>query len=134
MKGILLISHGAMAEGVKETTEIFFGKNIEQFAALGLQESESAESFRERLFSAVAELDKGDGVLVFADLFGGTPCNQCAFLDSKQCHVIAGMNLPMVMESLACRQTEADFSELLQKFKESIVDFTALIETKKKRR
>ena len=34
MKGILLISHGPLAEGMLKTAEIFFGENIPQMKAV----------------------------------------------------------------------------------------------------
>ena len=98
MKGILLISHGPLAEGMLKTAEIFFGENIPQMKAVVLNTQDDPEDFRGRLQEAVKEVDTGEGVLVFADLLGGTPCNQSAFVLDEQITVLTGMNLPMVME------------------------------------
>ena len=103
MKGILLISHGPLAEGMLKTAEIFFGENIPQMKAVVLNTQEDPEDFRGRLQEAVKEVDTGEGVLVFADLLGGTPCNQSAFVLNEQITVLTGMNLPMVMECLGLR-------------------------------
>ena len=37
--------------------------------------TEAPEQFKEKLNALKPELDKYDEVLVFADLFGGSPCN-----------------------------------------------------------
>lgn len=135
MRGVLLISHGTLAEGVKKTTEIFFGENIPQFDSLCLSVSQTAESFRELLLAKVDELDQGNGVIVIADLMGGTPCNQCIFLDPQKCQVVTGLNLPLVMECLASRESEEfDFDNFAEHMKESIVNFSKLIKEKKEKR
>lgn len=131
MKSVLLISHGILAEGMKKTAEIFFGENIPQFDALCLDVSETAEDYRQRLIDKVNELDNGDGVLVIADLFGGTPCNQCVFLDPSKVTVITGMSLPMVMECLAARESDFDADMFVDGIKGSIVNFSKTLEEKK---
>ena len=97
MKGILLISHGPLAEGMLKTAEIFFGENIPQMKAVVLNTQDDPEDFRTRLQEAVKEVDTGEGVLVFADLLGGTPCNQSAFVLNEQVTVLTGMNLATSM-------------------------------------
>ena len=66
MKGILLISHGPLAEGMLKTAEIFSGENIPQMKAVVLNTQDDPEDFRGRLQEAVKEVDTGEGVLVFA--------------------------------------------------------------------
>ena len=105
MQGILLISHGPLAEGMLKTAEIFFGENIPQMKALVLNTQDDPEDFRGRLQAAVDEVNTGEGVLVFADLLGGTPCNQSAFVLNEKVTVLTGMNLPMVMECLGLRMS-----------------------------
>ena len=125
MKGILLISHGPLAEGMLKTAEIFFGENIPQMKAV--------EDFRGRLQEAVKEVDTGEGVLVFADLLGGTPCNQSAFVLNEQITVLTGMNLPMVMECLGLRMGgEISTDTLEETAKTGIVNFNKMLEEKKK--
>ena len=104
MQGILLISHGPLAQAMLKTAEIFFGTDQPQLQALSLSSQETAEDYRRRLQEAVSQLDRGQGVVILADLMGGTPCTQTAFLDQDRITVITGMNLGMVMACLALRQ------------------------------
>lgn len=134
MKGILLISHGPLAQGMFETAEIFFGQNIAQFAYLTLAADEDPEIFRAHLKEAIKEVNAGDGVIIFADLFGGTPCNQCAFIADEAYQVITGMNLAMVMECLAQRVNDISLAKLMEAGKEGIVNYNMLLEAKKKAR
>ena len=144
MQGILLISHGPLAEGMLKTAEIFFGENIPQMKALVLNTQDDPEDFRGRLQEATAEVDTGEGVLVFADLLGGTPCNQALTLVNEKVHqsafvlnekvtVLTGMNLPMVMECLGLRMGgEVSVDQLEETAKTGIVNFNKMLEEKKK--
>lgn len=134
MLGVLCISHGELADAMKKTAEIFFGENIENFDALCLSVSETAENFRERLIEKTAEMDQGEGVLILADLLGGTPCNQCVFLDQSRVKVITGMNLPMVMECLAMRSGGIETEAFSENIRSSIVDFSKVLQQKRERK
>jgi PTS system mannose-specific IIA component len=64
----------------------------------------SAELLRERIREAVARVDQGDGVLVLADLFGGSPCRESMVLcEKKNLEVVCGVNLPMVIKAASLR-------------------------------
>ncbi len=59
--------------------------------------------------AAVAQVDKGDGVVVVTDMFGGTPSNlamsACRRPDRK---VLYGANLPMLVKLAKARQLDLD--------------------------
>ena len=110
MIGILLISHGNMASGIKSSLNMFFGDEIPQLDTLCLSENTSPESFGEEIGNKIKELDTGDGVVVFADLIGGTPCNQAFKYISSKMVLIGGMNLPVIMEFLGQRLNEIDLN------------------------
>lgn len=120
MIGILLISHGNMASGIKSSLNMFFGDEIPQLDTLCLSENTSPESFGEEIGNKIKELDTGDGVVVFADLIGGTPCNQAFKYISSKVVLIGGMNLPIIMEFLGQRLIEIDINTF---------DFNNLLDT-----
>ena len=114
MKGIVLLSHGPLAKGMYETTGWFMGPQIPQYDYLCLEMEDSPEEFDERLSQKIKEVDSGDGVILIADLLGGTPCNR-ALLTSENGNVdlLAGMNLAMVLQLLGNRLSDNyDMSEL----------------------
>lgn len=131
MVSVLLISHGILADGMKETAKVFFGPEIAGFDSLCLETTETAESYREKLIAKVDEMDQGEGVVIVCDLLGGTPCNQCVFLDQTKVKVITGMSLPMVMELLAMRDPEMNLDDFVENIKGSIVNFSRMLEEKK---
>ncbi len=134
MVSVLLISHGVLADGMKETAKVFFGPEIPGFDSLCLETTETAESYREKLIAKVDELDEGEGVVIVCDLLGGTPCNQCVFLDQTKVKIITGMSLPMVMELLALRSPDMDLDGFVEGIKGSIVNFSKMIEEKKSKK
>lgn len=112
MIGIVLISHGNMANGMLESAHMFFGSDIPQVATICFTLEDSPESFDSQLKSAVQEVDSGNGVIIMADLFGGTPCNRAAYCSADNIIVLSGMNLPMLMELLGKRLSADSISDI----------------------
>lgn len=122
MKGIILLSHGPMAKGLYETTQWFFGNEIEQYEYLCLQEEDKQDDFIHKVKEKIAKVDTGEGVILFTDLFGGTPCNNCMELMSDDVQLIAGMNLTIVLELLGNRLSNTyDTEKLLATGKDGLL-------------
>ena len=96
MVGILLMSHGRMAEGMLDSSKLFFGDDIPQIKALCLMASDNPEEFDEKIRAAVEEIDDGQGVIAMCDLLGGTPCNRSALVLNDRLQVITGMNFSIL--------------------------------------
>lgn len=102
MIGTLILTHGGLAREFLAAAEQIAGE-LTQFEAVSLEWSDGIEEARGKVKGALARLDTGDGVLILADTFGGTPCNVAlTFQVVDRVEVITGVNLPMVMR-LACR-------------------------------
>lgn len=120
MIGILLISHGNMASGISSSLKMFFGSEIPQLETLCLSENTNPDTFGEEIGKKIRQLDTGDGVVIFADLIGGTPCNQAFRYISSKVVLIGGMNLPVIMEFLGQRMNDIDINTF---------DFSSLLDT-----
>lgn len=103
MRGILLVSHGKMASGMLDSATLFFGENIAQLDCLCLLSEDNPAEFGERINKKIEELDTGDGVVILADLYGGTPCNQAVLRLNDRVDLISGMNFGMLLELLGGR-------------------------------
>lgn len=112
MIGILLMSHGKMAEGMLDSSKLFFGDDIPQIKALCLEPSDNPEEFDQRIKAAVEEIDDGTGVIAMCDLLGGTPCNRSAFVLNERLQVITGMNFTILLELLGKRMSAEDLSDI----------------------
>lgn len=105
MVSIILISHGKLAEELLNTSKLIMGeqKNV---VALGLEPDESLECLKKRIRSVCAKLYQEDGILILADLFGGTPTN-AAILGVLGCYekieILSGVNLPMLLDAFINR-------------------------------
>ncbi|MCR5449749.1 MAG: PTS sugar transporter subunit IIA [Solobacterium sp.] len=127
MIGIILASHGPMAEGLLHTSEWFF-QDQKQLEALCLTPDTSPEMFTERLGEAISRVDSGDGVLVLCDLLYGSPCSCTANLLSGNVEMITGMNLGILLELLGSRENGTpDIAALVGTGRDGIVNFKELL-------
>lgn len=131
MIGFVITSHGLLAEGAKNTLEMFFGENIENVEFICLSKDKSVEAFRAELEESIRKVDSNDGVIIFSDIRSGTPYNQAIQLTNDKIKVVSGWNLPMLMESLVDRYSKDsienyDIDEVCLKTKESIELFKGI--------
>ena len=105
MVGIILASHGEFAAGILQSGAMIFGEQ-ENVKAVTLMPSEGPDDVRAKMEEAIASFDSQDEVLFLVDLWGGTPFNQASSLleaHKDKWAIVAGMNLPMVIEAYASR-------------------------------
>ena len=105
MVGIILASHGDFAKGILQSSEMIFGKQ-ENVKAVTLMPSEGPDDFKAKMKDAIASFDNQDEVLLLVDLWGGTPFNQANALFEEhkdKWAIVAGMNLPMLIEAYGSR-------------------------------
>lgn len=112
MVGLIITAHGRLADALFDTATQIAGP-VERMAACSIGPGTSPEALRERLQHARAEVSDKDGVLVLADLFGGTPCREALLLTGPEpVEVVAGVNLPMVLKAMSLRLEVASLPEL----------------------
>ena len=76
---------------------------------------ENAETLIEKYNAQLAKLDTSNGVLFLVDTWGGSPFNAASriVVDKEQYEVIAGVNIPMLVETLMARDDNPSFDELV---------------------
>ena len=107
MVGIILATHGDFAKGILQSGSMIFGDQP-NVAAVTLQPSEGPADIRAKMEEAVASFDDPDQVLIMVDLWGGTPFNQAnGLIDGHEdtWAIVAGLNLPMLIDAYASRMT-----------------------------
>lgn len=105
MVGIILASHGEFAEGILQSSKMIFGEQ-EDVKAVTLMPSEGPDDFKAKMKDAISSFANQDEVLILVDLWGGTPFNQANTLleeHKDKWAIIAGMNLPMLIEAYGAR-------------------------------
>ena len=90
MIGIVLISHDDFCVGMLHAAEMICGDLGGQIVTVGLAKDAPVETFDEALRRAVKTVDTGDGIVILADLAGGTPFNRGAAVWRRQSCVFAG--------------------------------------------
>lgn len=98
MIGIIAVAHGNIGcEMVDATHRIFPDANHILGVAVG--PSDAPEAIRKNVADAIRDVDRGGGILIFTDMFGGTPSNIClSFLEPSKVEVVSGFNLPMLIK------------------------------------
>ena len=103
MIGILIVTHGNFGTELLKSAELIIGKQ-DNVKTLGLNHGDNVDELYDRVSEAIKELDNGDGVLVFTDLFGGSPSNVVARnMEHLNFYSLTGVNLPMLIEALDSR-------------------------------
>lgn len=104
MIGCILTGHGSFAPGMMGAVEMIAGPQ-EAFEVVPFQEEEALEVFEERMAQAVAQLSSTEGIVIFTDLLGGTPFRTAMLTaaDKEEVQVIAGTNLPILIEGSGLR-------------------------------
>ena len=105
MVGIILASHGEFANGILQSGSMIFGEQ-QNVAAVTLMPSEGPDDVKAKMEAAIASFEDPEEVLFLVDLWGGTPFNQANNLleaHKDKWAIVAGMNLPMVIEAYASR-------------------------------
>ena len=103
MIGIVVVTHGKLAEAFVAVTEHVVGKQP-QMRAVGIESEDDTEKSRARILQAITEVNSGQGIIVLTDMFGGTPSNLAiAAMHQGDLEVIAGVNLPMMIKLASVR-------------------------------
>ena len=107
MYAIDVVGHGEFAKGLLSSVKVILG---EQRFAEGVEfaESDSSEMLRDKIMDKIEGMKGADGVIFLTDLAGGTPFKTCVLMsqDIKNSRVLAGTNLPLLIEILMNRELE----------------------------
>ena len=105
MIGMILVTHGSLAEHFIEAMEHVVGRQ-ENVATICIGPNDDMEQRRKDIADAIDKVDDGDGAIILTDLFGGTPSNLAiSLLDAGRIEVIAGINLPMLIRLAGARKS-----------------------------
>ncbi|MGG5333282.1 PTS sugar transporter subunit IIA [Enterococcus sp. AZ163] len=109
MISILVMTHGELARGFIESSKMIVGET-EKLEWLGLYPGDNIDEFNEKVITKIQQLNDGSGVLIFTDLYGASPFKATAYCASKlgpqSYRSIAGVNFPMLIESILMRDSK----------------------------
>lgn len=105
MTGLLILSHGPLAEGLKESCHFFYDDQ-RCFHCEVLNKEDDPKEFLQVIRNACNAFHEVDGILIFTDIPGGTPANMAQIVqqENQNIRIISGANLIMVLDALLSRE------------------------------
>lgn len=118
MIGILIVSHGKLAQAFKSSAEIIFGQ-VENIDYIGLYPEDDINNFNEKIKEKIINLDKGDGVIVFTDLISASPYTQSQIAISKlenneKISLIGNLNFQMLIQAINGQVLEENIDQVVK--------------------
>lgn len=134
MIGGIIVSHGRLAEEILNALTIILGEapNIE---AISIGWYDDVDESKKKISQSLKRVDQKNGVIIFTDMFGGTPSNlSYSFLKDNQVEIITGVNLPMLIKFVSLQRSN-NLREVARKVveqgKKNIHLASALLSSKK---
>lgn len=113
MIGALIVTHGKLAyELLNAARQI--EADVAGIEAVPLEWSDSVEEARSKIAAALETIGRGrSGVIIFTDMFGGTPSNlSLPFLEEGRVEIVTGVNLPMIVKFAMVKEEAKDVATL----------------------
>ncbi|MBS5145971.1 MAG: PTS sugar transporter subunit IIA [Butyricicoccus pullicaecorum] len=115
MIGLVVTGHANFASGMTSSVNLIAGEQ-EAYHYIDFLPTYSLEDLSRELTKAMDDLKDCEGILVFADLMGGTPFKTAVEVGFPRgnVNVLAGTNLPMLLEIVMSRKFIEDLEDLTQ--------------------
>jgi PTS system mannose-specific IIA component len=118
MIGLLIVTHCDLGKELINAAEFIVGR-LESAEVVSITQTSDSETIRKQIEEKIAILNKGDGIIILTDMFGGTPSNlSLSFLKEKMIEVLTGANLPMVI-AIAQNRPHMRLNELAERAEEA---------------
>lgn len=115
MIGIIVCGHGHFATGLTSSLHLIMGEQ-ENYIAVDFPAGDTKTELEANIEEAVIAYAHMDHILVMCDLLSGSPFNTAIMLAMKQpnIHVVYGVNLGMLIETVLKRNFDATIEELME--------------------
>ncbi|MCH9049716.1 MAG: hypothetical protein IIA72_01310 [Proteobacteria bacterium] len=96
--GLIVASHGSLAQSLVETGELVLGRKT-PLRAFIFNDGDEPKKILRQMRALARKSDQGQGVIIMVDLFGGTPGSLALSMmfGDKKVEVLTGANLPMII-------------------------------------
>ncbi|MDM7539660.1 mannose/fructose/sorbose PTS transporter subunit IIA [Leuconostoc mesenteroides] len=108
MVNLIIASHGDFAKGILMSGSMIFGEQ-ENVAVVTFLPNEGPDDLDKHYQEALAKFNNDDQILFLVDLWGGSPFNRASLIQKQnpeKMAIIAGLNLPMLIEAYAGRLSQ----------------------------
>lgn len=133
MIGGIIVCHGKLAEELLNALTIILGEVL-NIDAISIGWYDDVEESKKKINQSLKNVSQKNGVVIFTDMFGGTPSNlSFSFLKDNQVEIITGVNLPMLIKFVSLQRSN-NLKEVTKKVveqgKKNIHLASALLNTK----
>ena len=109
MIGVLIIAHDNLGESLVRAVTHVLGARPAQFEVLSVAATDDPTQLLPQAREQAQRLDSGEGVIIFADIYGATPSNLAVkLMQPGHFEVITGVNLPMLVRAFTYRGRDLD--------------------------
>ena len=109
--GVVIVTHYRLGDEFLQALRLIVPEAPE-FHSVAIEPTQTVDEMRSKISAALKAADRGEGVLVLTDMFGGTPSNiSLSFLEERHVEVVTGLNLPMLIK-LATFSEEKSLEDL----------------------
>ena len=110
---VLVLTHGDLADSILESARKIDPHLVDDTDAVTLPWEVDTDVATTDLRDRLKDLDRGAGVLILTDMFGGTATNLALpFLEPDRIEIITGVNLPMLVKLGSLRGREIPLHDL----------------------
>lgn len=108
MIGVVIVAHGGLAAEYLSVVEHVLGSQ-DGMAAVSIGPEDDRTSKQTQIRATAATVERGDGVVIVTDMYGGSPSNLSvmACTDGER-RVLFGANLPMLVKLTKSRHLPLD--------------------------
>jgi PTS system mannose-specific IIA component len=118
MIGLLIVTHCDLGKEFLKAAEFIVG-HVEAADTVSIYQTLESEEILKSVQEKISSLNKGKGVIILTDMFGGTPSNiSLSFLQDDMVEVLTGVNLPMVI-AIVQNRPDMKLNKLAEKAQEA---------------
>ena len=108
MIGIVIVAHGGLAQEYLAALEHVVGKQV-WITAVSIKNEDDRQSKQDEIWTAADRVERGAGVVLVTDIFGGSPSNLAMLAcrpDDRR--IVYGANLPLLLKLAKSRNLVID--------------------------
>lgn len=117
----IITGHNSFSTGILGAAEMIMGKQ-DNVVVVDFLLSDDVESLHSKLGAILDSGESEEEIIIFTDLAGGSPFNRammaCAERWGQKIHVLAGINLPLLLEAFNLRGCNKDGKDLVNQLLE----------------
>lgn len=135
---VLVVTHGALSKGYFSALQLILDIDQNDMDVLSFETGEALDTFSNKISDVVENKYKDKNMVILLDLPGGTPANMALPFLSDSRKLIAGINLPLVLELMIAKKNgvsweELDLETIIENARTSIIFYNKLLKTEDKK-